>query len=377
MQVCPVPFAGGTGFALKSDGDKALLMNTLRASYGVRVIDPHGMTHAVKYQRATHAKEIRKRGGSCSFRPKGIPHLLVMTRNESHEVSVGICAFMDRRVKDGHFYPRITLTRFEFTDPNVFDGTVIEGEIVRTRCSNSSSHWVFVASDILADRGYSLQGMSAQDRRDRLVYLLSPMQHRPHLGMDVCYLRPRAEFAVPALASALATVKDLDYDISAVVFRDPAARLGCPGEEDVVFRAYGKPSNVSNAGKDNRRKDDVSDDGYQEDVSDDEDEPVEEPALPQTAHFFVRRTNLPDVFELYETETDAINGSVHVGSAPIAGVPTLKASELLRDASTSRPPKRVEFVMDARFGKWTPITFSLGPLRGPSKSLTKIYKLAL
>ena len=355
MQVCPVPFAGGTGYALKSDGDKALLMNNLRASYGIRFIDPHGMAHAVKYQRAVHAKAIRKIGGFCSFRPKGTPHLLVMTRDESHEVSSGICAFVDRRVKDGHFYPRITLTRFEFTDPNVFDGTVIAGEIVRTQ---HNQQWVFVASDILADRGCSMQGMSAQHRRDRLVHLMSPTQHRPHLGIDVCYLRPRAEFAVPALPSAVQSVKDLDYDISAVVFRDPAARLGCPGEEDVVFRAYCncKPTNT-------RRGDEIpesdADDADDENETVDDDKPLE-PAHPITANFFVRRTNLADVFELYDTETDAINGSVNVGSAPIAGVPTLKASELLRDASTSRPPKRIEFVMDARFGKWTPLTtFSL------------------
>lgn len=352
MQVCPVPFAGGTGFALKSDGDKALLMNHLRATYGIRVIDPHGMAHSVKYQRATHAKEIRKRGGSCSFRPKGSPHLLVMTRNDSLENPSGVCAFVDRRVKDGHFYPRITLTRLEFMDQKVFDGTVIEGDVVRT----SNGHWVFVASDILADRGYSLQGMCAQDRRDRLVYLLSPVQHRPHLGIDVCYLRPRAEFAVPAMTSALASIKDLDYDISSVVFRDPAARLGCPGEEDVVFRAYGKPAQHKN-----RHESDVDvdrDDVENGDVDDGDEENITSPESIQsipTAKFFVRRTNLPDVFELYDTETDALNGSVHVGSAPIAGVPTMKSSELLRDASTSRPPKQVEFVMDPRFKKWIPI----------------------
>lgn len=359
MQVCPVPFASGTGFALKSDGDKATLLNSLRISYGIRVIDPTGMSHAVKYNKAIHSKEIRKRGGSCSFRPKGIPHLLAMTRIS--EGGGGVCTFIDRRVKDGHFYPRVTLTRFEFFDPRVFDGTVIEGDLVASK----NKRFVFVASDILADRGYTMQGVSAQDRRARLAHLLSPLQHRSNLATDICFLRPRAEFAVPALGAALTMTAGLDYDISAVIFRDPLARLGCPGEEDVVFRAY---ASASAFGKKQHQKgldsscctSETSDtsDGDENDGEEVEDEKVEDKGTvereKETAVFYVRRTNLPDVFELYKTEEEAVHGGVHAGQAPIAGVPSLKASELLRDASSSRPPKAIEFVMDSRFGKWTP-----------------------
>lgn len=346
MQVCPVPFANGTGFAIKNDGDKATLLNTLRVSYGIRVMDPSGMSHAVKYNKALHSREIRKRGGSCAFRPKGVPLLLAMTRIS--EGGGGVCTFIDRRVKDGHFYPRITLTRFEFFDPRVFDGTVIEGDLV----SLPSGVSTFLASDILADRGYSMQGVSAQDRRSRLTHLLCPLQHRANLGTDVCFLRPRTEFAVPALSTALAVAPGLDYEISAVVFRDPMARLGCPGEEDVVFRAYGNRPRPQRSDEQEEQDDEEQDDDEEDDEQDEEDQPRKPK---ETAVFYVRRTNLLDVFELFDTEEEAVHGSAHAGQAPIAGVPSLKASEMLRDASASRPPKAIVFEMDPRFKKWTPV----------------------
>ena len=346
MQVCPIPFANGTVYALKSDGDKATLLNSLRVGYGIRVIDPSGMSHAVKYNRALHSKEIRKRGGSCAFRPKGIPLLLAMTRMS--EEGGGICTFVDRRVKDGHFYPRVMLTRFEFFDPRVFDGTVIEGDLV----SFCTARSVFVASDILADRGYSMQGIASQERRERLTHLLSPLQHRANLATDVCFLRPRPEFAVPALSNALAMASTLDHEIAAVVFRDPNARLGCPGEEDVVFRAYSKKETRNEVVKEEAEEEEEEE---KEETEDDETEDKDEEKEKERATFFVRRTNLPDVFELYRTKDEAIHGNADVGQAPIASVSSLRASELLREASTTRPPRSIEFEMDPRFRKWTPI----------------------
>ena len=402
MQVCQVPFCGGTAYGLRSDADKAAIIDELWAVYGIRV--PDAGAGPLRYAAAEHAREIRGGGHAASLRPRGTPHYLFLTRAH-HAAGNGICAFVERRVNDGHFYPRVTLVRMQFPE-RAFDGTVLEGDMVclrqqkrpmppnaanlhplqqqqqqqqqqeqqhtrdhdRDRKQQGPGRWVFVVGDLRADGGHDLRGVEAAVRRERLAWLLSPESHRPDLVSDPCFLRMRPAFpAAPFLRDVVERgLGDLDYEVASVVFRAPQARLGCPGDEDVAFTlphlGFDPSRRTAPASPPQSAALAASDPpGQSRDVGGAATAFGGEAGAPVLQEqprdrFFVRRTDLPDVFELYRTAAEAAAGPAPgtEGSVPIAGVPSMRASALLRAAAGARPPAPVEFELSSRFGKWTP-----------------------
>ena len=357
MQATPASFGRGTAFSLRSDADKARLLGELRDLFGIRVPDRGDRQR--RYCGADHARDIRAHPDrfAVSVRTRGNPYYLYLTRVDG----TGICAFIDRKVQDGHFYPRILLARLCF-DERAFDGTLVDGELLRmppAAGSEAEERWVFVACDIRADRGQDLRpsGASAGEplaaRLGRLERLIAPATHRVDLATDVCILRVKQHFAVSRLREAAeAVIAGIDYDVNGVVFRSAGA---LDEESDIVFllpRACAAGAGAgSGEGRASRRVEaggggeanEGQDDGDEEE-EEEEEEGADEP--PRVSTFFVRRTDTPDVFELYDTAEQAAVGSA---GAQIAGVPTMRDSEALRNAPAGEP---VLFAFSRRFGKW-------------------------
>lgn len=363
MQAVPVSFGAATGFSLRHDADKARLLGELRDLAGVHVPDRGARTR--RYCGAEHAREIRGGGYVASVRSRGNPYYLYLTRVDG----AGVCAFVDRKVQDGHFYPRVVLTRLCF-DERAFDGTVVEGDLLRVSAGGGASgaQWAFVCGDLLADRGVDLRrtGDALDARLARLARLLSPTLHRPDLTADCCLLRSKQYFQVAQLRDVVEQQLlpgALDYDVNGVAFRS----LGPLGEDagDIVF-AIPRSAQAVDAAEQHRRRplrspgavDDATAStpapasaGYDDDYDgreDGHDGRAGENDPPASRAFFIRRTDMPDVYELYDTAEGASKG--HAG-APIAGVPTLRVSEALAAAPDGAP---VMFSFNSRFDKWIP-----------------------
>ena len=361
MQTFPVRFAGGTGFALRSDADKGKLLAEMRSAFGVDPVVPSGSR---RYSGAEHARDLRRSGGRyvAALRPRGIPQLLYLTRVEG----AGVALFVDRRVSDGHFYPRMVLVRLGFAD-RVFDGTAVEGDLVRL---SDGVRWVFLASDLRAYCGRDARGQDAIRRLKDLSELVSPATHRPDLVIDPCFVRARQHFSVARLREVIEgqVLKQgaLDYEVAAVVFK----ALGQHDGDDIVFsvpravhQQHTPASGAAEAAQaspaatlppphveDAMTRDEEEDDEVHGLLSDDgEEEEEEEEEVVETIvrDFFVRRTQLPDVYELYNTYERAQAGEP---GAPIAGVPTMRDSVALREAP---PGVAVAFEWSARFERWT------------------------
>jgi hypothetical protein len=371
LQLCPVPFCARGGFGLRSDADKARVVAELRDSFGVRAVVP--AADGRRYRAAEHARDLRGGGRYvAALRSRGSPALLYLTRVDG----CGVCMFVYRRVfaAEGHTLPRIVLARLGFAE-RAFDGTVLDGELVRLLDPAATdkdgkrgiARWVFVVGDVLADCGEPLMGEDAVRRLERLQRLLSPEWHRPDLASDPCFVRARQHFTVARLRQVVEGIPALDYEVTGVVFRS-LGRLGDPGDEDVVFSLPGRRA-LQQQQQQQRRPDapdapDATDaeledeDGAAEhfdglSVYDAPPQPGEAAPREQPARFafYMRRTAMPDVYELYETAQGASEGRP---GAPIAGVPTLAASEALREACVRAPNEPVWFEMSAKFGKWVP-----------------------
>jgi hypothetical protein len=77
--------------------------------------------------------------------------------------------------------------------------------------------------------------------------------------------------------------------------------------------------------------------------------------------FWVRNTNLPDVYELYESSTEAVKGAASAVTPPnaqIACIPSLQSSKYLRGLFATAGVTDVipmECVFSPKFEKWTPV----------------------
>jgi hypothetical protein len=279
---------------------------------------------------------------------RGTPYHLFLTRVDG----CGVCAFVDRKVQDGHFYPRIVLVRLCF-DERAFDGTVVDGELVRL----TDARWVFVAGDVRVDRGEDVRALDLAARLGRLTRLLSPVSHRPDLATDVCFLRAKQHFSVAQLRDVverqvLADPPVLDYEVTGVTFRGTGPLADDAG--DITFAVHRASATVpATFVAPIEAPVEASVEASVEAAV----EAAEVDAEPEkVASFFIRRTDMPDVFELYDTFAQAQVGSP---GAPIAGVPTLRASEVLRAAQRAAPDAPIAFAFSARFGKWVPTTEGL------------------
>lgn len=400
MKLVQVPFCDGTAFALRADVDRARILQELRERFGVRLPSPRELSELrarQRYRRDEHAEALRSGRYLASLRVAGgVPYLAYFTRADA----AGACVLIEKRTHEGFGTPRMLLVRPGVVrDRAVCDGTLLDGELVRVRgeCS-SSCCWVFLASDVLACRGRSTASLDLLDRLVALAQVLSPESVVQRPGTDPLLFRSKPYFAVHQLKEVVERsilcpsfpCPTLDYPVSGILFSpkeavtassSPLSR-GFVGERDVAFlwnssarRAGTQPpppptntySSVSAAAAAAAAAAAsaaaaVYDDdwgGYEEDAQEDhqedtqeepqgpEEEPEEEPAL--RSLFYVRATQKPDVYELYERRRDVADG---IPGTPVAGVPTMQASGRLRRAATSGEAVWFEWV--PRFNRWVP-----------------------
>jgi hypothetical protein len=371
MQVVQVPFCDGTAFALRSDADKARVTAGLRDILGLdteRVL----RGQAQRYNGRTHAACLRRPRDArfvASLRPKGSRYLVVFLRLDDHDCGGGgACVFIDTCVREGHAQPRMLLVRLHVLDPAVCDGTVLTGELVLV----NNSRWAFLASDLLADRGQLTHGLGLHERADRLARVLSPASIAPNIATDPCFLRAKRYFPVTQLRSVLQddaggfrggrnAVGGCDYAVNGVVFT-PVRGTGMPDEEilfswhedDRVPRGQGQGQGQGQGrgqgqGQGQPPPPPPPPPALEQSVAPSPPPPPPLPSPPRVRTFHVRATTMPDVYELYDTAEAAAHGTA---GAPIAGVPTMRHSSLLKLAVSVGGP--LEFVFSDKFHKWVP-----------------------
>ena len=187
-------------------------------------------------------ERIKRHPHIACLRSNGNPYLVFLTRCNMKNV----CIFVDKKVQAGYTLPRMVLAAFQFDDA-LFDGTVLDGEMVRcdanahvrdaaataAACSASAQggatatvaaerhgcpDWVFLINDIYGHMGAALGDTSVVDRQ-RLVARVLETSFRPS-GNDVCSLQQKRFFRVTelrALASDFAS--GLPYGSRGVLFK--------------------------------------------------------------------------------------------------------------------------------------------------------------
>lgn len=376
MHLTQISFCDRTGYNIRSDDDKARILEELEKSFGVRVLRKHHDAFTPNYARIINTNPFL-----ASVRTNGNPYLMFLTRVNFVEQ----CVFIDKKIQHGYHYPRMVVTKLWF-DPQLFSNTLFEGEMVK----RSDGSWAFIINDLLADCGRSLVNVSLVKRINRVYELLRNQFTADPL--NVCELQVKKYVPVTRVSTLLEEfVPSLDYTCRGVYFKplflkfkDVLMNFDDSLITKVVRTKYKEQSNFlllssvvansrpasaegdasdassrvserTSSHEDRSREDRNHEDRNHRNAESPRSTSSSSSSAPRRAQekereFYVRKGALPDIYELYNAPNDV---SRHVFFDAL--VPNLKASKALRAAFLGlgvTDTLRMRCTWHERFCKW-------------------------
>jgi hypothetical protein len=114
----------------------------------------------------------------------GNSYLLWFTKIDN----IQCCLFIDRKLKNGYFYPKIHCVRYRFVD-EIFNDTILTGELIR----DNEKRWMFLLSDILVYQGQSVKQQNIISRFE-MIYKMLETQYTPDSLIEPCPLQVKKMF---------------------------------------------------------------------------------------------------------------------------------------------------------------------------------------
>jgi hypothetical protein len=261
------------------------------------------------------------------------------------------CIFMEKRIRPGQLYPRMTMPRL-FFDAGLFNGTVFEGELVY------GTHHVFLVTDLLVDRAASTGNLNFPKRLNRIYNLLG--EHFIRDGLDPAEIQVKRFFKYEEFDEIEPFAATLPYASTALVFtplfvkfREIWVDLRPPEDRCVKrtilklkmqpkTRVFQKPKQADKISEDQSLK--MSEDQPRK-MSEDQSRKISEDQSRKISEMGLRRTSLPDVYEIVELKD-------------IACIPTLAVSKEMRrifDIAQVNDTIRMKCAFHDKFKKWVPL----------------------
>ena len=271
---------------------------------------------------------------------------------------VNQCIFIDKKVQHGYFYPRMIISKFFFAN-ELFDNTLIDGEMIK----DTNDKWVFLIHDIIADSGKVLSQMNLAKRMNRVSELLETQFIEEDL--DMCRFEIKGYFHlddIPKLVSDLIpslpyTCRGLYFKPLFIKFRDILYNFDDTLIKKVVRTKYknistfllkdsitGPMSTLQETEKMQTDRQSVTTHETKTNIS------AIVGGVSLTTILNVRKTNQPDVYELYEEDK--------VTSIGVACVNNMKTSKLLKELFMNKTPNdkiKMTCQFSDKFKKWTPV----------------------
>ena len=275
---------------------------------------------------------LSKQPHIISLKTGGANYFLFLTKING----VNKCLFIDRKTKKGYTLPRIITANFRFSDV-LFDGTVLDGELVRDKNDN----WMFLLSNIITYKGDNVSGNLATRYNKMYELLTKHYKEDPHF--DICYLRVKKLFTYNDYDKMmLQYIPKCGYEIKGLYFNSVNPKLS--NHLFMYPNNTKERRNARNGNSDtNRHKNSVTDSPSSNNVSGDG-----EGNIQVSATFIIKTTDKPDIYNLY-----CMDGST-ISEYGIAYIGKMKTSKMLKKWFAENEGKDclVSCEFSERFKKW-------------------------
>ena len=286
-----------------------------------------------RYANIINSKSISylsKQPHIISLKTGGANYFLFLTKING----VNKCLFIDRKTKKGYTLPRIITANFRFSDV-LFDGTVLDGELVRDKKDN----WMFLLSNIISYKGENVSGNLATRYNKMYELLTKYYKEDPHF--DICYLRVKKLFTYNDYDKMmLQYIPKCGYEIKGLYFNSVNPKLS--------NHLFMYPNNTKE--RRNARETGKNADSDKTQVKDSNAAGAGESdgGLQVTATFIIKPTDKPDIYNLYcmDDSTVSMYGIAHISK--------MKISKMLKKWFSENESKDclVSCEFSKRFKKW-------------------------
>jgi hypothetical protein len=178
MLIGEISFCEQTGFNIKTDETKKYILDRISNRYGLKIIT----RHFEKYEDYM-LENLQKRPHLLCVRSNGNPYFLYLTKLNF----VNYCIFIDKKIQQGYSYPRMIICHFRF-DESLFRDTMLDGEMAKT----NSGHWSFYINDLIVHNGHHLTEVNLVKRLN-LLYETLQKSFSPTTN-DICHFKVKKYF---------------------------------------------------------------------------------------------------------------------------------------------------------------------------------------
>jgi hypothetical protein len=330
VHIGEISFCDKVAFNIKSDETKKYILDRIDKQYNLKIITKHFDKFDTRMM-----PNLNNNPHMLCVRSNGNPYFLYLTKLNF----VNYCIFIDKKIQQGYFFPRMIITNYRFDD-SLFEDTIFDGEMIK----KNGEKWVFILNDLIVHKGVHLSDQNLVKRLN-LIYLTLKNEFSPDT-MDVSRIQVKKYFKYDEIEKMIREyIPSLPYSCRGVYFKPLFLRFKdvLVNFDDTLVKKVerNKYKHVKNF----LLLDDQEAINVQNEVSQ---------TLPSSSDssikkFHVRKTNNPDVYELFDAQ------SVYVD---IACIPSLKISKFMRQLFASKnivDKVELEFEYSNKFNKWVPV----------------------
>jgi hypothetical protein len=241
MHTIPISFCSGIAFHIADDIAKEDILRDVSDRMRVRTMVRDAKVYVPDSGLDTSGSYV------VHLQSRGNPYLLFLNRVGFSETAM----YIDRKVRTGYSLPRIIVDHVMF-DPDLFSGTVISGEMVRT----NDDEWIFLAEDLLAIKGTPIGRVPFRDRYAALLQVAAS-NRADGASTHRIVVKKMFEADCEGLAGLQSHAAAVPYACTGYVFKSLV-----PGKRNWFVRAVANPKPSPSVAKPMKIRSSVTPDVY-------------------------------------------------------------------------------------------------------------------
>lgn len=349
---------------IKSLDTKDVILAEMEARFNIHILQKHW--HRLDEKGIQHI--VRVPHLAC-LRSNGNPYYIFFTRYED----IPVMFYVDKKVQPGYQKPRMVVGRGQWSE-ELSDGTIFDGEMVKTTSTEKTGSWIFLINDMIAYRGKMMEREHLPERLQMLRDILDN-KYKPDATMDVCsYQVKRYAHATQDGTSSLVELsKELPYTNRGIYYWPFSSKYKpkLHNFDDSLVKTVSQ--NVKDT-PDFRLEITQSPEAVAATVPQVPSHTSKPPIIvaatvptpvaaviatagPGESILWLRKTDYPDVFDVYPAD----NGIQSGNKLGVAYVKTLEDSRYLRDIfrqATVTVCFPFRCIKDTEWNKWKPIALA-------------------
>ena len=335
VHIGEISFCDKVAFNIKSEDTKKYLLERIQHKYSLKIISKH----FDKFEQRM-ISNINTNPHLLCVRSNGNPYFLYLTKFNF----VNYCIFIDKKIQQGYFFPRMIITNYRFHD-SLFQDTIFDGEMIK----KNGEKWVFVINDLIVYKGVQLYDHNLPKRLN-ILYTVLKKEFVPD-SMDVSRVQVKKYFRYDEIDTMLNQyIPTLPYTCRGIYFKPLFLRFKdiLVNFDDTLVKKVEK-NKFKNVKNFLLREDQC----IINPVVKPDDETNTKSATNKTSKTYsVRKTSNPDVYDLYDSLGNYVD---------IACIPGLKISKYMRNLFVNKnmvDKIDIGFEFSDQFKKWIPILAS-------------------